>query len=91
MVYHIFLKPPQEKYWASSIIHGYGLIKLNPCLVSQPSGYEGDFGQKYMNRPAVFPAQASVLLPVDKGSIDSILENQERELKKAKEGDENGC
>jgi len=30
-------------------------------------------------------------LPVDKGSIDSILENQERELKKAKEGDENGC
>ena len=68
-----------------------GLIKLNACLVSQPSGYEGDFGQKYMNRPAVFPAQASVLLPVDKGSIDSILENQERELKKAKEGDENGC
>jgi len=38
--------------------------------------------------------QGSVVLPIDMESIDTLLENQERELKKEKtieDGDENGC
>ena len=43
---------------------------------------------KLMDRPGVFPAQGAVVLPVDMGTLDTILEDQE---KKIKEGDENGC
>jgi|APSaa5957512622_1039677.scaffolds.fasta_scaffold159575_2 hypothetical protein len=70
-----------------------GMIKLNPCLVSQPTVI-GELMYKMMDRPAVFPVSGSVLLPIDKGTLDTMLSNQERELKekKSKEGGgENGC
>ncbi len=64
-----------------------GAIKLNPCLVNQPDR-TGDMKYKLMDRPGVFPVQGAVVLPVDMGTIDTILEDQEKRLK---EGDENGC
>lgn len=70
-----------------------GMYVLKPCLVNQPS-HGGEFSLKLMDRPASFPVQGSVVLPIDMESIDTLLENQERELKKEKtieDGDENGC
>ena len=67
-----------------------GSIILNPCLVNQPSD-NGEYVNKLMNRPSVFPMQGTVVLPVDGGSIDTILENQEKKLQKENMGDKNGC
>lgn len=56
-----------------------GLIPLNPCLVNHPSNDYETSNYKLMDSPAVFPVSQSALLPLEKGSIDEILENQEND------------
>ncbi len=58
-----------------------GYLVLNPCVVGQPDRGRETQVYKMMNRPALFPKIGSVVLPVDMGTLDTILENQERMFK----------